>query len=282
MRCFVSLVSVIVLLGIVAPGMWSARAQDATPAVATPRVEGQTASINGVELYYEAYGPDSGRPILLLHGAIGSTEDWMGTIPALVEAGYRTIAFDARGRGRSTWDDTPITYEVMAADTLGLLDHLGIEKVDLVGWSDGAIVGLELAIHHPERLNKLVAYGAIFTPEGALEPEPSPELDAIFAKLAADYQRLSPEPERFEELLAALAALSPVAPNYSEEQLRSISVPVLILDGAEEEMVTPDQPMRMAELIPGAELVIMPDTGHFAPFEQPEEFARIVLEFLQA
>jgi pimeloyl-ACP methyl ester carboxylesterase len=64
--------------------------------------------------------------------------------------------------------------------------------------------------------------------------------------------------------------------------LRSISVPVLILDGAEEEMVTPDQPVRMAELIPGAELVIMPDTGHFAPFEQPEEFARIVLEFLQA
>jgi pimeloyl-ACP methyl ester carboxylesterase len=100
------------------------------------------------------------------------------------------------------------------------------------------------------------------------------------AKLAADYQRLSPAPERFEEMLAALTALFAVAPDYSEEQLRGIPVPVLILDGAEEEMVAPDQPLRMAELIPGAELVIMPGTGHFAPYEQPAEFNRIVLEYL--
>jgi len=98
-----------------------------------------------------------------------------------------------------------------------------------------------------------------------------------FEQLVADYQPLSPEPEpeRFEELLGVL----PV-PDYSEDELRSIAVPVLVLAGAEEEFVKPEHTRRMATLIPGAELVIMPGTGHFAPFAQPTEFNQIVLAFL--
>jgi len=94
------------------------------------------------------------------------------------------------------------------------------------------------------------------------------------------YQRLSPEPERFEELLGVMGALYAVAPNFSEAELGGIAVPVLILHGADDELVKPDQPVRMAELIPGAELVIMPGTGHFAPTARPAEFNRIVLAFL--
>jgi len=155
-----------------------------------------------------------------------------------------------------------------------------IEKTDIVGWSDGAILGLELAINRPDRLDRVVAYGANYTPEGVHDLVPSDQLPP-FERLIADYRRLSPEPGRFEELNEVLNALYEVSPNYSEDELGSITVPVLILDGAEEEFIKPEHTKRLAELIPRAQLVIMPDSGHFAPFAQPAEFNQIVLEFLQ-
>jgi len=201
-------------------------------------------------------------------------------VPALVAAGYHVIAMDNRGHGRSTWDGSPLSYELMASDVLGLLDYLGIKQTALVGWSDGGIIGLELAIHHPERLTKVVAYGANFTVDGTHDPTPTPALDADFAKRVAQYQRLSPQPERWDEFLTALLQLWSTEPNYTDEQLASITTPFLILDGAEEEFVNPDQPVRMAALIPGAELVIMPGVGHFAMFAQSAVFNQIVLDFL--
>jgi pimeloyl-ACP methyl ester carboxylesterase len=253
-------------------------AQDATPQPSLAPV-GQTATINGAALYYEVIGPADGQPVLLLHGGMGNAEWWVNLSPVLVAAGYRVVAMDSRGHGRSAWGDVPITYEQMTADTLGLLDELGIEKTDVVGWSDGAIIGLELAINHPERLDRVVAYGANYTPEGVHDLVPSDQLPP-FERLIADYQRLSPQPERFDELFEELNALYEIAPNFSEEQLKSITVPVLVLDGAEEEFIKPEHTARLAELIPGAELVIMPGTGHFAPFAQPAVFNQIVLEFL--
>src|SRR4051795_1448747 len=105
---------------------------------------------------------------------------------------------DSRGHGRSAWGDLPITYDQMPADTLGLLDHLGIEKTDVVGWSDGGIIALDLAIHHPERLDRVVAYGANFTPDGSqfVQSDQTPPFESFIA----DYRRLSPEPGRVEEL----------------------------------------------------------------------------------
>jgi len=273
--------AIVMVLELIGPGTMRVLAQDSTPA-ATPIAPGETVSINGADIYYETHGPVDGPPVLLLHGAIGNTEEFDNLVPALVAAGYRTIAFDQRGRGRSTWGDRPITYEQMAADTVAMLDELGIDRADVVGWSDGGIVALELALTHPERLGRVVAYGANSRPEGNYpEPQMSDQMPA-FEDFIADYQRLSPEPERFEELLETLGTLITVAPDFTDEELGSISVPVLILDGAEEEFVKPEDTKRMAELIPGAQLVFIPDTGHFAPLARPEEFNRIVLEFLQA
>ncbi len=256
-------------------------AHEATPcSPATPTAWGQTVTINGADLYYEIHGDSAGQPVLLLHGGLGNTEWWANQSPVLAAAGHRVVAMDSRGHGRSTWGDAPITVvPQMAADALGLLDHLGIAKTDVVGWSDGAVIGLDLAIHHPERLGRVVAYGANFTPDGVHALVPSPQL-LPFERLVADYHRLSPEPQRFEELVATLDALYRVAPNYSEAELGSIGVPVLVLDGAEEEFIEPEHTRRLAELIPGAELLLMPGTGHFAPFAQPAEFNRIVLAFL--
>jgi len=259
----------------------SVAAQEATPEGGDPLAQwapGQTTTINGAALYYEVHGPADGQPVLLLHGSLSSSEDFDNLAPVLVAAGYRVVAMDYRGRGRSTWGDLPITYEQMAADTLGLLDYLGIPKTDVVGWSDGAIIAIDLAIHHPERLDRVVAYAANFTPEGLQFVESDQMIP--FERLIVDYRRLAPEPGRFEELLGVLDALTKVAPNYSEAELGSITVPLLILDGAADEFIKPDQPRRMAELIPGATLVIMPGTGHFAMFARPGLFNQIVLEYL--
>jgi pimeloyl-ACP methyl ester carboxylesterase len=219
--------------------------------------------------------------VLLLHSGLSNGDHWVNVIPALTDAGYQAIVMDSRGHGRSSFDETPISYEVMASDVLGLMDHLGIDKADIVGWSDGAIIGLELALTHPERLHKVVAYGANFDPTGVrLDIAENDYFNAFEARNAEEYQILSPEPERWDEFFASILNMWATQPNYTMDQLRTIKTPFLILDGEEEEAIDLNQTKLMAELIPGAELVLMPDTGHFAVFEQPEEFSRIVLDFL--
>ncbi|MFT4038673.1 MAG: alpha/beta fold hydrolase [Thermomicrobiales bacterium] len=236
----------------------------------------------GADLYVETHGPVDGPPVLLLHGGIGSAADWDAQTPALVAAGRRVIAMDGRARGRSTWGELPLTFETMTADTLAVLDALDIATTDLVGWSDGAITGLDLAVNHRARLRRLVLYGGLARADGAVaEPVMTPGFSAAFARLSADQLRLSPQPERFDEVQETLFSLYAVAPNFADDDLRGITTPTLVLDGAEEELILPAETARMAALIPGAELVIMPGTGHFAPFEQPEEFTRIVEAFLR-
>jgi pimeloyl-ACP methyl ester carboxylesterase len=272
-------------------GLRTAAAQDsATPeAVEAPqtllpaswdRVEGQTVNLNGIDIYYEVYG--EGPPLLLLHGGLANGTYFAYQIPVLAQT-HQVIVMDSRGHGRSSFDETQITYEVMANDVLALMDHLNIESADLVGWSDGGIIGLEIALTHPERLNKVVAYGANFDPSGVrLDVGQNAYFNAYIEAAAADYQTTSPAPERWDEFLANIANMWATEPNYSMDQLRGIKTPFLILDGEEEEAIDLNQTKLMAELIPGAELILMPGTGHFAFLEQPEEFNRIVTDFVSA
>jgi pimeloyl-ACP methyl ester carboxylesterase len=260
----------VVLLSFITGGI-TTRAQEATPAL-TPNAPGETVALNGADIYYEVYG--EGDPVVLVHGCCGTGEDWGNQIPAFLDAGYQLIVIDSRGRGHSSHGPEPLSYELMASDVLGVLDHLGIDQAALVGWSDGAVIGLEIGIHHPERLTKVVAYGANYIPEGVV-PEADEATPSAEATPGAD-----PAVEDMDPVFAELLALWEVAPNFTEEQLKSISVPFLILDGEEEEVIRPDQPVRLAELIPGATLVLMPGVGHFAMFDKPDEFNRIVLEYL--
>ena len=132
------------------------------PAMPTP-VESGMAPVNDIQMYYAVYG--EGEPVLLIHGGLGNADVWGFQVPALAES-HKVIVADSRGHGRSTRSDKPFGYELMADDYLALLDHLGIDKVALVGWSDGGIIGLDIAIRHPERLSRLFAFGANYTPEG--------------------------------------------------------------------------------------------------------------------
>jgi pimeloyl-ACP methyl ester carboxylesterase len=135
-------------------------------AVSSEAHGGQYANINGVRIWYETYG--SGPPVLVLHGGTGSLEDMHKQIRALAATRF-VVALDSRGHGRSTDSDAPLSYTLMADDMLRLLDHLNIRQTDIVGWSDGGIIGLDLAMHHPERVGRLVAIGANYDVDGLNE-----------------------------------------------------------------------------------------------------------------
>lgn len=238
-----------------------------------------TVRLNGVDLYYEVHG--AGEPLLLIHGGLGHGALWSRQIPAFAEH-FQVIVPDSRGHGRSSFDDTPIGYALMARDVVALLDHLGVEAAHLVGWSDGGIIGLEMAIHHPTRLRRLVAYGANHNTQGVRSDiGDNARFNAFIEQATRDYQRLSPAPERWQAFLDNISRMWANEPEYSEAELRGISAPVLVLGGLEEEAIYVEHMKATAALIPGSRLELMAGTGHFALIEKPEAFNRIVLDFLR-
>ncbi len=241
-------------------------------------IEAGIASVNDIRMYYEIFG--EGEPLVLIHGGLGNADYWKNQIAAFSEQ-YRVIAPDSRGHGRSTFSEQPIGYSLMTSDVLALMDHLGVEKFNLVGWSDGGIIGLELAINHPERVNKIVAYGANYN-LSALRPdiEENEAFNAYIEKTIGDYLKLSPTPDQLDPFLANIDTMWHTEPNYTPEQLGSITTPILVLDGDNDEAIFTEHTEEMAGLIPTAELILIPGTGHFAMWEKPEEFNQIVLDYL--
>ena len=257
----------------------AALAQDSSPELPTP-VDSGMAPVNDIEMYYATYGDPANEPLLLLHGGLGNADYFVNQIPAFSE-NYYVIAADSRGHGRSTMSEQQIGYSLMASDVLALLDYLEIDAANLVGWSDGGIIGLDIAINHPERLIKLVAYGANYNPSGLLSTVGESERFNAYIEMAAgDYVRLSPTPDGFDAFITNISNMWATEPNYTEEQMRGITVPTLILDGLQEEAIAPAHNLEMALLIPGADLVLMGDIGHFAMWDKTEAFNKIVLDYL--
>ncbi|MEZ4867859.1 MAG: alpha/beta hydrolase [Caldilineaceae bacterium] len=236
------------------------------------------AQINGIDLYYRTLG--TGLPLLLLHGGLGNADYWDNQLLVFAER-YKVIAIDSRGHGRSTFTEEPISYALMATDVIALLDKLGIERVAVVGWSDGGMIGLELALHHPERLHKLIACGANYNPSGLrADVNENEKFNRYIAQAAADYQQVAADPLRWNAFLENIGQMWATAPDYTPAQLATIATPTLILDGEEEELIEINHVKEMAGLIPTAKLLLMAGVGHFAPWEQPQAFNQIVLDFL--
>lgn len=272
------------------PGV--SRAQEATPdaspaPVAPPQaalpkdwgeVAGQYAEVNGIRLYYEIYG--EGDPLVLIHGGLGNGTYWAYQIPVLAEH-YQVIVTDSRGHGRSTFNDTPIGYAVMASDILALLDQLQIPAAHILGWSDGGIITLEIAINHPDRLLRSIPFAANSDPTGVrLDVGTNAKFNAYIAQAYEDYLALSPEPDRWDAFLANIGNMWATEPNYTWDQLRSIPTELLILDGLDEEAIDLNQTKMISLLIPDAPLYLIEGTGHFAFIEKHAEFTQLVLDFL--
>ncbi len=127
------------------------------------RPQGERFAVNGIKLYYEIFG--KGEPLLLLHGGAATIESWYAQIPEFAKK-YQVIVPDCRGHGRTNDAEGPINFTLMASDLAGLLDHLGLKGVMIVGWSDGGVTAFELAIRHPELVKKIVTFGAHSRPQG--------------------------------------------------------------------------------------------------------------------
>jgi pimeloyl-ACP methyl ester carboxylesterase len=244
---------------------------------------GRHAEIGGGRIWFAEWGPKSGDvPVLLLHGGFGNSNYFGRLIPALVAHGYRVVAMDSPGHGRSTRNDTPLTYDLMAQDVLGLLDRLEISRVYLVGWSDGGIIGLDLAMTHPGRLAGLFAFGANADVSGLKAgAEKTPVFGAYLARTEQEYRMLSPTPRQWPVFSAAVTRMWETLPAFTRSELASIKVPTTIADGEYDEAIMRTHAEYMAQAIAGARLVILPDVSHFAMLQDPHAFNAAVLRFLR-
>jgi pimeloyl-ACP methyl ester carboxylesterase len=235
------------------------------------------APVNGIKIWYAEFG--KGEPAILLHGGLGNSSYWGHQVPVLAKH-YRVIVMDSRGHGRSTRDEQPFGYDLMASDVLGLMDHLEIEKAAIVGWSDGGIIGLDIAIHHPERLTRLFAFAANSDPSGVKDVSKSPVFTAYIARAEKEYEKLSPTPKEYKSFLDQIGKMWQTQPHFTNEQLEGIKVPTWIVDADHDEAIKRENTLYMADTIPEAGLLIQPDVSHFSFLQDPVQFNENVLHFL--
>jgi pimeloyl-ACP methyl ester carboxylesterase len=232
----------------------------------------------GARIWYSTHG--SGWPVVLLHGGLGHSGNWGHQVPALVRSGFRAVLIDSRGHGRSTQDDRPFTYDLMASDVLAVLDALHLDRAVLVGWSDGACSALVLAAKAACRAAGVFFYACNMDPSGVRPTEMSSTLKRCFSRHAKDYAQLSATPESFEEFVGAVTLMQRTQPNYAPRDLGNIRVPVAIVQGEHEEFIKREHAEYLAQAIPGAELIILNGVGHFAPLQRPDQFNAAMVEFV--
>jgi pimeloyl-ACP methyl ester carboxylesterase len=194
---------------------------------------------------------------------------------------YRVIVMDSRGHGRSTRNEEPYGYDLMASDVVALMDFLKVPKAAIVGWSDGAILGLDIAMKHPERVSKLFAFAANSDPSGVADIAQSPVFNAFIARAEQEYQTLSPTPREYQAFLAQITKMWETQPNWTAADLKRIAVPVWIVDADHDEAIKRENTLFMAAQIPNAGLLLQPEVSHFSFIQDPGQFTSDVLHFLQ-
>jgi pimeloyl-ACP methyl ester carboxylesterase len=233
---------------------------------------------NGISIYYAIYG--HGSPVILLHGGLGISEVWGNQIPAL--ARYHTvIVMDSRGHGRTTRDARPFSYDLMADDAVALMDALKVPKADIVGWSDGAIIALDLAMRHGDRVGKIVAFGANTLTSGMKDDfDKTPTVSSVVQLSKQWYEKYSPTPTEFQAFFDQINKMWNDQPNWTNEQLKATAAPVLVMDGDHDEYIKREHTEYIANTIPGAGLLILPNASHFALWQDPVLFNYALLHFL--
>ena len=236
------------------------------------------AAVNGISVHYCVYG--KGTPVILLHGGLANSDYWGHQITALAP-NHMVIVMDSRGHGRSTRDARGFGYDLMADDVVALMDVLGVRKADIVGWSDGGIIGLDLALRHKDRVGKIFAFAANSLTSGVKdEVEKSPTFAAYLARAGREYQAHSSTPDTYDDFLAQISKMWAEQPNWTDGQLQSIQSPVWIVDGDHDEAIRREHTEYLAATIPHAGLLILPNASHFAFLQDPDMFNRAMLRFL--
>ena len=235
-------------------------------------------AVGDVKLYRAEFG--NGEPVLFLHGGLAHANYWGHQIAAVARR-RRVIIVDTRGHGRSLLSARPFSYSLLATDAVALLDALGIARAAVVGWSDGAIVGLHLAMHQPERLSRLFAFAANFNHRGVRgDGARSPLMAAYNERCRLDYLALSPAADNWTKLVAGLRAMWASEPNYSPQQLAHIRIPTAIIAAEHDEIILRAHSEALAAAIPGATFTMLPGVSHFAMLQDSGRFTAAVEGFL--
>ena len=259
---------------------------------------GQYAEVNGLNLYYESHG--EGRPLILLHGGLGSGDMFGPVLPALA-ARHRVITVDLQGHGRTADIDRPIDVRLMADDIAALIDHLRLDRPDVVGYSLGGGVALHTGAKYPDKVGRLVLASA-YARRDAVYPEilaaqgqvSEAAVEAMKGTpMYENYQRVAPRPQDFPRLLNKIGEAMAKDFDYTEE-VRGLQVPTLIVAG-DADMAPPSHFVEMFALLDGGQrdggwmgegrpkgghaLAILPGLTHYTIFSSPL-FAAVTLAFL--
>ncbi len=243
-----------------------------------PGLRSGYARLNGIKLFYGEIG--HGSPVVVLHGGLANS-DYLGNQVRALARYHRVVVVDSRGHGRSTRDNQPFGYDLMTDDVVALLDALKIRSADILGWSDGAIIALDMAMRHPERAGRIFAFGANTLTSGLKDGfDRNPVFAAYMARARQEYARLSPTPGQYDAFQEQIGKMWADQPNWTDAQLRSIKSPVLVVDGDHDEGIKREHTEYIAATIPGAGLLILPNVSHFAFLQDPVLFNAALLDFL--
>ncbi|MCR9058299.1 MAG: alpha/beta hydrolase [Rhodobacteraceae bacterium] len=240
-----------------------------------------TVNVNGIDMYHAIYGDADGTPILLIHGGLAHGDIWAAQVADLMQD-HTVIVADTRGHGRSTNDGSEYTYARLAADYLALLDQIGVDRVHLVGWSDGANIGYSISQTNPERLASHFAHAGNITLDGV---DPSVETNEVFGTyvgmMAGDYAEMSPTPDGFENFLGAVAKMWGSSKPGGPDALKSVTVPTLVVQSEFDEAILMDHSKMIAEIMPSADFLVLEDVSHFASFQAADEYTDAIRNFIE-
>ena len=256
--------------------------------------EGQRVEVNGMQMYYEVSG--EGDPLIVLHGAYMNIPS-MGEIIPLLAKDHKVYALEFQGHGRTTDIDRPITYPNLADDVATFMDKVGIQKADVFGYSMGAAAGLQLAIRHPEKVDKLAAASVAYDAKGwqpaftSMIPQMNVEMMVNMEPFASEYKKLAADPARFPKVVEKLIQLEK-EPMAWEEDVKKLKTPVLIIAGDADvstlehnvalfRLLGGGGMVDMGQPLPASRLAILPATSHTAVIGQAETLAGFINAFLK-
>jgi pimeloyl-ACP methyl ester carboxylesterase len=236
---------------------------------------GKYADIRGFKMYYETYG--QGEPLLIIHGNGGSIANFLYQIPYFAKK-YQVILADSRAQGKSVDPTDSLSYEMMTDDLNALLDNLHLKSCYVIGWSDGGINGLLLAIRHPDKVKKLAVTGANLWPDTtAVDPFIYKWALNMNIKVSDSLKNMKiPSPKLKNEL--KLLHLLTYEPHIKVTDLNKITCPTLVI-GGDHDVLLPKHTMLIAQSIPNSYLWIIPNSGHSTPVFKKDQFNKVVGDF---
>lgn len=223
---------------------------------------GNYATINGLNIYYEIHG--NGYPLVLLHGGGSTIETTYGRILPELSKSFQVIAVELQAHGRTQDIDRPLSFEQDADDVAGLLQHLGLEKVNIMGFSNGGTTVLQLAIRHPQMVNKLVPCSAVYKRDGMIEGfwdgMQHASMDNMPGPLKEAFLKVNPDQQALEAMFNRDKARMLAFKDIEDSLIHSIQAPTLVING-DRDVIRNEHALEMSRTLPDARLAILP-AGH--------------------